>query len=102
MVKTSNHFHVRYEDLLTRPFETVSELFEFIRLPINDADIATILNETTFEKLQIAERNNTYRIGFLRPTKKNDLRSYKVRDGNKKSISYFINRPREFYLPEIQ
>jgi hypothetical protein len=73
---------VRYEDFLSNPRATLSDLAAKIGLNASEADIEDATEFAAFRNLKQREREGYFKSSRLRAAKKGDEASYKVRSGS--------------------
>ncbi|HZC38176.1 MAG TPA: sulfotransferase domain-containing protein [Sphingomicrobium sp.] len=72
---------VRYEDFLIEPEQTLGALAEAVGLEVTPEQIADAATFGSFDNLKQREREGYFRSSRLKPAKKGDERSQKVRSG---------------------
>jgi Sulfotransferase domain len=73
---------VRYEDFLSDPHGTLRQLAKQVGLKVTKADIDDAVAFASFDKLKEREREGYFVSSRLRPAKRNDEGSFKVRSGS--------------------
>jgi len=85
---------VRYEDLQDRPHEILKHIAEFLGIQdVEDEILDQAVKASSFDKMRDIEANNAYHEKRLKPSEKEDTRSYKTRKG--KSGTYVEEFERE-------
>ena len=72
---------IRYEDFLIAPDRALRTLSDAIGLKVSDEDIADAVAFASLPKLRQLEREGYFTSSRLRPARKDDLKSGKVRSG---------------------
>lgn len=84
-----NFLLIKYEDLHHSINVKIRDIIDFFCMgEITDDMIQKAIEFCSFENMQKMERKNIYKKKLLMPTKKNDLKTYKVRSGK---VNDFIN-----------
>ena len=72
---------VRYEDIRSRPVESLTSIVEFLGAPFSKDEVTAAVEFAAFENLKELERTNFFENARLRPRDPDDPDSFKVRRG---------------------
>lgn len=77
----SGFFLLRYEDLKSKPEETLRSLLEFMETPASDAQIQDAVEFSSYENMKKMEQTKTFWLsgGRMVPKDRNNPNTYKVR-----------------------
>lgn len=92
---------VRYEDMAADTCHGLREILNFIKMPIDDEQIASIVANSTADKMREVEEKDFYKVGWLRTRDANNPQSRKVRSCGGESVEEMFSPDDLRYMREV-